>query len=96
MTVMIDFLAVKCLLPFNGVLGRPLLKALKAVASIHCLTMKFPTAAGIGHVQGQQLDFREYYNKSLELAEMEVELSQAMEVEKTTRGPMKTNIDPPL
>ena len=47
MTVVIDFLAVKCPLAFNGVLGSPLLKALKAVTLIHCLTMKFLTATGI-------------------------------------------------
>ena len=70
MTVMIDFLMVKCPSAFNGVLGRPLLNALKVVTSIHCLTMKFPTAAGIGQVQGRQYDSRECYSRSLELAEM--------------------------
>ena len=49
-TMMIDFLTVKCLSAFNRVLDRLLLKALKAVTSIHCLTIKFPTAAGIGQV----------------------------------------------
>ena len=48
--VMIDFFRVKCPLTFNGVLGKPLLKALKAVTSIHCLTMKFPIAIGVGQV----------------------------------------------
>ena len=52
-TVMIDFLAVKCPSTFNGVLGRPLLKALKVVTSIYCLTIKLYTAAGIGQVRGQ-------------------------------------------
>ena len=51
-TVMIDFLIIKCPSAFNGVLGRALLKALKAVTSIHCLIMKFPTIVGIGHVRG--------------------------------------------
>ena len=49
-TVMIDFFAVKYPSAFNGVLGRPLLKALKIVTSIYCLTIKFPTVAGIGQV----------------------------------------------
>ena len=49
-TVMINFLVVRCPSVFNRVLGRPLLKALKAVTSIHCLTIKFPTAVGIGQV----------------------------------------------
>ena len=67
-TVMIDLLTVKCPLAFNGVLGRPLLKALKAVTSIHYLIMKFPTAAEIGQVRGRPCDSRECYNISLELA----------------------------
>ena len=49
-TMVIDFLAVKCPSAFNGVLGKLLLEALKAVASIHCLTIKFPIAMGIGQV----------------------------------------------
>ena len=36
--VMIDFLAVKCPSAFNRVLGKPFLKALKVMMSIHCLT----------------------------------------------------------
>ena len=38
----------------------------------------------------------ECYNKSLGLAKMTPELPQAIEVEKTSRGPMETNIDPRL
>ena len=52
-TVMIDFLAVKRLSAFNGALGKPLLKSLKVVTSIHCLTIKFPTPAGTGQVRGR-------------------------------------------
>ena len=48
--VVIDFLTVKCPSAFNEVLGRPLLKALKVVTSIHCLTIKFPIGARIGQV----------------------------------------------
>ena len=47
-TMVIDFLTMKCPSAFNGLLGRPLLKALKAVISIQCLTMKFPIIAGFG------------------------------------------------
>ena len=50
MTMMINFLAVKSPLAFNGALGRPLLNALKAVTSIHYLIIKFPTVAEIGQV----------------------------------------------
>ena len=49
-TVMIDFLVVRCPSTFNRVLGGPLLKALKAMTSIHCVIMKFLTTAGIGQV----------------------------------------------
>ena len=47
MTTVIDFLMVNCLSAYNGALGRPLLRALKAITSIHCLTIKFPTTAGL-------------------------------------------------
>ena len=66
------------------------------VTFIHCLTIKFPTTVGIGQVRERQWDSRECYNKLLELAEQEKELPQTMEVEKTSRGPMETNIDPRL
>ena len=95
-TLIIDFLVVKCPSTFNRVLGRPLLKGLKAVTSIHRMTIKFPTAAGIGQVRGQQCDSRECYSRSLELAVMAPELPQAIEVEKTSRRPMETHIDPHL
>ena len=49
-TVVIEFLAVDCSLAFNGVIGRPLLKALRVVTSIYCLTMKFSTVMGTGQV----------------------------------------------
>ena len=77
-TVMIDFLVVKCPSVFNRVLGRPLLKVLKVVTSIHCLIMKLPTVVGVSQVRGRQRNSRECYNKSLELAEMEPELPEAM------------------
>ena len=49
-TIVIDFLVINCPPTFNGVLGRPLLRILKAVISIHCLTMKFPTITRMGQV----------------------------------------------
>ena len=93
-TVMIDFLIVKCSSAFNGVLGIPLLRTMKVVMSIHCLKIKFPTAVGIGQVWGWRCDSRECYNRSLELAEMAPELPQAIDVEKTSRRLMETDIDP--
>ena len=95
-TMVIDFLVVKCPSTFNGVLGRLSLKALKAVTSIHYLTMKFLIAVRISQVQRRQCNSRECYSKLLGLAEMGLELPQAMEVEKISQGPMQTNIDPCL
>ena len=81
-TVVIDFLAVNCPSAFNEVLGRPLLRALKPMTSINYLAIKFPTTARTGQVRGRQCDSRECYNRSLKLAENELELPQAIEVEK--------------
>ena len=72
--IVIDFLMVNYSSAYNGALGRPLLRALKAITSIHGLTMKFPTMAGMGQVRGRQWDSRECHNKSLELAEKRKEL----------------------
>ena len=73
-TVVIDFLTVNCPLAFNGVLGRSLLRALKVMMSIHCLTIKFPTVVKTSQVRGRQCNSRKCYNRSLELAENESEL----------------------
>ena len=71
---MIEFLTVDCPSVFNGVIGRLLLKALKAVTSIYHITMKFPTTGGTGQVRRSQYDLRECYNKSLKLAKKEKRL----------------------
>ena len=57
--VVANFLVVDFPLAINGLIGRPLLKALKVVTSIYHLTMKFSTVEGIGHVRGSQYDSRE-------------------------------------
>ena len=54
-TIVIEFLMVNCPSAYNGVLGKPLLRALIAITSIaftsiHCLTMQFPTMVRIGQV----------------------------------------------
>ena len=66
------------------------------MTSIHYLTMKFSTAAGIGQVWGRQRNSKECYSKSLKLAEMGRELPRAMKVEKISRWLMEINIDPCL
>ena len=93
---MTEFLVVKFPSAFNRMLGRPLLQGAKAVTSIHCLIMNFPTTSRIGQVLGRQWDSRECYNKSLELAEKRENLPHTMEVEKTSKWLMETNINPRL
>ena len=86
-TAVTEFLVVNCPSIVNGIIGKQLLKALKAAMSIYHLTMKFPTKEGIWQVRGSQYDSRECYNKSLKLAEKERNLPQKMEVEKVIMGP---------
>ena len=69
-----DFLMVDSLLAINGIIGRPLLKALKAVTSIYHLTMKFPTTEGTSEMQCNQYDSRKCDNKSLKIVEKENKL----------------------
>ena len=80
LTIMAEFLVVDSPSAVNGIIKRPLLKALKAVTSIHRSTMKFPTAEGRGQVWGSQYDSKEYYNKSFKLAEKEGKLSRKIDV----------------
>ena len=47
-TIVTEFLTIDCPSTFNGVIGRPLLKVLKAVTLIHYLIMKFPMVGRIG------------------------------------------------
>ena len=67
-TVIADFLVVDCPSTINGIIGRLLLKALKAITSIYHLTMKFPTIEGIAKVRGCQYYSRKCNNKSLKMA----------------------------
>ena len=69
--VVTKFFAVDYPSTFNGVVERLLLKALRTMTLIYCLTMKFPTTMGTRQVQGRQCDSKECYNKSLKLAEKE-------------------------
>ena len=92
--VMIEFLIVDFPSAFNGVIGKLILKALKAMTSIYHLTMKFSTIEGTRQVWGSQYDSRECYNKSLKLAEKEKKLPQIMEVGMPSMGPIEVNIDP--
>jgi ribonuclease HI len=64
-----EFLVVDSRSAYHGVLGRPALKELCAVTSIHHLCMKFPTDGGVATVRGDQRGSRECYSNSLRKAE---------------------------
>ena len=49
---MVDFLIVDCPSSYNVILGRPTFNCLKAVTSIYCLKVKFPTTHGTGEIVG--------------------------------------------
>ncbi|XP_022886722.1 uncharacterized protein LOC111402573 [Olea europaea var. sylvestris] len=65
----IEFLVVDHRSAYHGVLGRPALKDLWAVTSIHYLCMKFPTEHGIATVRGDQMSSRACYLNSLRKSE---------------------------
>ncbi|XP_022846413.1 uncharacterized protein LOC111369168 [Olea europaea var. sylvestris] len=54
---------------YHGVLGRPALKELGAVSSIHHLCMKFSTENGVATVRGDQRGSRECYLSSIKKVE---------------------------
>ena len=87
-TIINDFLVVDCPLAINEIIGRSLLKALKAVTLIYHVTMKFPTTEGTGKVRGCQYDSRECYNKSLKTVDKDNMLPR-MEVGKIIAGSSK-------
>ena len=51
-TIVVDFLIVDYTSAIDGIIRRPLLKALKAITSIYHLTVKFPIVEGTSEVQG--------------------------------------------
>ena len=67
-TILTNFLVVDAPSAINGIIGRPLLKALKVTISNYHLTMKFLMAEGTGEVRGNQYYSRECYNNSLHIA----------------------------
>ena len=56
--VMVDFLVIDQTSAFNAILGRPSLRELRAITSIHHLLTKFPTPKGVGEVKGDQQESR--------------------------------------
>ena len=66
--VMADFLVIDQPSAFNAVLGRPSLRALKAITSIYHFWIKFPIPNGVGEVRGNQEEARMCYNQAVRSA----------------------------
>ena len=64
-TTTVRFLIVEASLAYNMLLGRPSLNAIRAIPSAYHMVIKFPTANGVGMVQGNQRIARECYSASM-------------------------------
>ncbi|KAL2540117.1 Uncharacterized protein Adt_01095 [Abeliophyllum distichum] len=81
----IEFLVVDRRSAYHGVLGRPALKELRAVMSIHHLCMIFSTERGMATMLGNQPEVRKCYMNTLRKAEkkeinmtfLDVEMTEA-------------------
>ena len=60
-TTTIKFLIVEAPSSYNMLLGRPSLKAIRAISSAYHMVVKFPTENGLGMVRGDQRIARECY-----------------------------------
>ncbi|XP_074336725.1 uncharacterized protein LOC141673896 [Apium graveolens] len=56
---------------YNVIVGRPLMRAMRMVISIHHITVKFPTPTGVGFLKSCQYESRVCYNQALRAAESE-------------------------
>ncbi|XP_074374966.1 uncharacterized protein LOC141716663 [Apium graveolens] len=63
-----EFLVVNEDISYNGIIGRPMLREMRIITSIHHFSIKFPTPNGIGWVKGCHADSRECYSRALYLA----------------------------
>ena len=59
------FLIVDASSAYNMLLGKPSLKAIKAIPSAYHMMIKFPTVSGVGMVRGDQRVARECYSTSV-------------------------------
>ncbi|KAL5583615.1 hypothetical protein UlMin_016057 [Ulmus minor] len=57
----VEFVVVDYPSPYNAIIGRPTLNAIRAVTSIYHLSVKFPTVGGIGIIKGDQQASRDIY-----------------------------------
>ncbi|XP_017227902.2 uncharacterized protein LOC108203469 [Daucus carota subsp. sativus] len=67
-TQVAEFMIVEAPAYYNALIGRPILKDMRVVASIYHLSMKFPTPRGVGCIKGCQYDSRDCYNRTIKTA----------------------------
>nr|XP_027102673.1 uncharacterized protein LOC113723912 [Coffea arabica] len=67
-TIPVNFVVVKADSPYNLLLGRPTLNALRAVYSTYHLSFKFPTPTGVAEVSSDVCAARECYLATLQAA----------------------------
>ncbi|XP_027102703.1 uncharacterized protein [Coffea arabica] len=67
-TIPVNFVVVKADSPYNLLLGRPTLNALRAVYSTYHLSFKFPTPAGVVEVSSDVCAARECYLATVQAA----------------------------
>ena len=91
--VVADFLLIDQPSAFNAVLGRPSLRALKAITSIYHLLMKFPTPNVVGQVRGNQDKVRRCYNQAVRSASKPRQVN-IVDQRPPSKGPLDDTIDP--
>ena len=90
--VMADFLVIDQSSAFNAVLGRPSLRELRAITSIHNLLMKFPTPRGVGEVKGDQQELRQCYHQVVKVASKQRQFN-VVDQWPPSEGPLDDTID---
>ncbi|XP_074327692.1 uncharacterized protein LOC141665603 [Apium graveolens] len=55
---------------YNVIVGRPLMREMRMVTSIHHMTIKFSTPTGVGFLKSCQYESRVCYNQALRAAEL--------------------------
>ena len=90
--VMADFLVINQPSAFNAVLGRPSLKALKAITNIYHMLTKFSTPNGVGQVHGNQNKARDCYNQAIRNASRPRKVN-TIDQRPSSEGPLDDTID---
>ena len=90
--VMADFLVIDQPSAFNVVLGRPSLRELRAITSIHHQFMKFPMPHGVGEVKGDQQEARQCYHQAVKVASKPRQF-HVIDQQPPSKGPLDDTLD---